>query len=147
MCFLSLPPSITVVSEKDNLFNNNNKTSNTTLHYVGNKVGNADVLPFTASVDKVFTKKGSLSTLQGLSAFSQCLYIIYICIYIAQCLFPCRKLCYSKSVCVIHFSYLHLIAKFSKWTYIKLRVTKLSSQLETKGVISVRLSFCFGCPD
>ena len=25
MCFLSLPPSITVVSEKDNLFNNNNK--------------------------------------------------------------------------------------------------------------------------
>ena len=24
-CFLSLPPSITVVSEKDNLFNNNNK--------------------------------------------------------------------------------------------------------------------------
>ena len=25
LCFLSLPPSITVVSEKDNLFNNNNK--------------------------------------------------------------------------------------------------------------------------
>ena len=28
LCFLSLPPSITVVSEKDNLFNNNNKNSN-----------------------------------------------------------------------------------------------------------------------
>ena len=25
LCFLSLPPSITVVSKKDNLFNNNNK--------------------------------------------------------------------------------------------------------------------------
>ena len=35
MCFLSLPPSITVVSEKDNLFNNNNKTSNTTQHNGG----------------------------------------------------------------------------------------------------------------
>ena len=33
MCFLSLPPSITVVSEKDNLFNNNNKTSNTTQQH------------------------------------------------------------------------------------------------------------------
>ena len=28
MCFLSLPPSITVVSEKDNLFNNINKNFN-----------------------------------------------------------------------------------------------------------------------
>ena len=28
MCFLSLPPSITVVSEKDNLFNKNNKKKN-----------------------------------------------------------------------------------------------------------------------
>ena len=28
LCFLSLPPSITVVSEKDNLFNNNNKNFN-----------------------------------------------------------------------------------------------------------------------
>ena len=28
LCFLSLPPSITVVSEKDNLFNNNNNNKN-----------------------------------------------------------------------------------------------------------------------
>ena len=36
-CFLSLPPSITVVSEKDNLFNKNNnkKTTNTTHHNGG----------------------------------------------------------------------------------------------------------------